>query len=78
MAVDTTTIRVSRSTHDLLRRRAKERGISLSAMLTEYAETLAREAIYRSEREATRTDARNPEVAAEERDWEVALADGVG
>jgi hypothetical protein len=46
-------------------------------MLTEYAETLAREAAYRSEREATRADARNPDVAAEERDWGAVVGDGI-
>ncbi len=46
-------------------------------MLTEYAETLTHEAIYRSEREATRADARNPDVAAEEHDWETVVGDGI-
>lgn len=77
MAVDTATIRVPRATRDQLARRAEERGIPLSAMLIEYAETLAREAIYRSEREATRADAANSEVRQEERDWESTLADGI-
>lgn len=44
---------------------------------SEYTETLTREEIYRSEREATRADACNPDVAAEERDWELALGDGI-
>jgi hypothetical protein len=35
------------------------------------------EAMFRSEREATRIDARNPAVKAEERDWEATLGDGV-
>lgn len=51
--------------------------MSLSSLLKEYAQTLAREAIYRSEREATLADARNPVVAAEERDWEDVVADGI-
>jgi hypothetical protein len=46
-------------------------------MLTAYAESLTREAIYRSEREATRADARNPDVAAEEHDWEALAGDGI-
>jgi hypothetical protein len=45
--------------------------------VTEYAEALAREVIYRSEREATRDDARNRDAAAEDLDWEAAVADGI-
>lgn len=77
MATETATIRVPRATRDQLSRQARVRGMSLSSMLTEYAETLAREAIFRSEREAVRADAGNPDVAAEEREWETALADGI-
>ncbi|MGH7341005.1 MAG: type II toxin-antitoxin system antitoxin MazE7 [Candidatus Rokuibacteriota bacterium] len=77
MATETATIRVPRATRDQLTRRAQERGVSLSAMLTEYAEALAREAIYRSEREATRADAQNAAVTAEEREWETVIADGI-
>lgn len=77
MAIETATIRVPRATRDRLARRARERGVSVASMLTEYAETLAREAAYRSEREATRADARNPDVAAEERDWEAVVGDGI-
>jgi hypothetical protein len=43
----------------------------------EYAKALTREQVYRSEREATRHDSRNPEVEAEERDWEAAVGDGI-
>jgi hypothetical protein len=77
MATETATIRVPCWTRDQLRRRAKERGVSLSALVTEYAEALAREVIYRSEREATRDDARNRDAAAEDLDWEAAVADGI-
>lgn len=77
MATETATIRVPRPTRDRLARRAREQGLSLASMLTEYAETLTREAIYRSEREATRADARNPDAAAEERDWEAVVGDGI-
>lgn len=77
MATETATIRVPRTTRDRLTRRARERGVSVSSLLTEYAEALTRETIYRSEREATRADARNPEVAAEEREWEDVVADGI-
>lgn len=77
MAADTATIRVPRTTQEELARHARERGVSLSSMLTEYAEGLARAAIFRSERQATLADAGSSDVSAEERDWEAALADGI-
>lgn len=77
MPTETATIRVPLTTRDRLARRARERGVSLASMLTEYAETLTREAIYRSEREATRADARNPDVSSEEREWETVVGDGI-
>ena len=78
MAADTATIRVTRQTRDLLADQARERGISLSAMLTELARDAAREAALRSEREAARADASNREALGEERAWEAVLGDGVG
>ncbi len=44
--------------------RARERGVSLSSLLTEFA------------RRASRADAANPDVGAEEREWEEVLGDG--
>lgn len=78
MAVDTATIRVTRETRDLLAAQAHERGVSLSAMLTEMARDVAREAVFRSEREASRVDASNRDVLREEREWESVRSDGVG
>jgi uncharacterized protein (DUF1778 family) len=78
MAVETATIRVTRETRDLLARQAHERGMSLSAMLTELARDVARDAVFRSEREAVRADASNREALHEERAWESALRDGLG
>jgi hypothetical protein len=78
MAVDTATIRVTRETRDLLAEQARERGMSLSAMLEELARDVAREAVFRSEREASRADASNRDALREEREWEAALGDGVG
>lgn len=77
MATGTATIRVSRQTRDLLAQQARERGISLSGMLTELAHEAGREAALRSEREATRADAGSATVRAEERDWETTLGDGL-
>jgi antitoxin MazE7 len=78
MPVDTATIRVTRETRDLLAEQARERGMSLSSMLTELACEVAREAVFRSEREAARADAGSREALGEERAWESALGDGVG
>lgn len=77
MATDTATIRVTRETRDLLAKQARERGVSLSAMLSELAHHVARDAIFRSERDATRADAQTSAVSAEEREWETALGDGI-
>ena len=78
MAVETATIRVTRETRDLLAEQARERGVSLSSMLTELARDVAREAVFCSEREAARIDAASRDVLREEREWEAALGDGVG
>lgn len=74
----TATIRVSRETRDRLAERARERGVSLSSLLTEFARRVERADALRSEREATRTDAGDRSVGAEEREWEAALGDGLG
>jgi hypothetical protein len=74
----TVTIRVSRETRDLLAAYAQERGLSLSALLSEFARRAERVDAFRSEREATRADASNGETAAEEREWEAVLGDGFG
>jgi uncharacterized protein (DUF1778 family) len=78
MAAATATIRVTRETRDLLAQQARERGVSLSAMLTELARDVARKAVFRSEREAVRAEASDRSVRREERDWEATLGDGVG
>jgi len=77
MAAETATIRVTRETRDLLAHQASERGVSLSAMLADLAHDVAREAIFRAERDATRADAGAAAVNAEDREWEATLGDGV-
>lgn len=77
MPSDTATIRVPRQTRDRLAARARDRGVSLSALLTELAERAERDDAYRSEREATRTDMESPEALAEYRLWEGTLEDGI-
>ena len=77
MAVETATIRVTRVTRDLLAHQASERGVSLSAMLADFAHEVARKEIFRTERDATRADAGVAAVKAEDREWEATLGDGV-
>lgn len=77
MASQTATIRVTRVTRDLLAEQARERGVSLAALLAEIADERRREAIWRSEREANRVDRQSPDAQAEARDWEATLEDGL-
>lgn len=77
MAVDTATIRVARDTRDLLAEQARQRGISLAALLAEIAGERARDTIFQSERHAIRADAQNPAVLEEMNLWERTLADGI-
>lgn len=77
MATKTTTIRVSRATRDLLAEQAHERGMSVAALLGEIAQAQRREAMWRSEREASRIDEQNPNTQAELREWEGTLVDGL-
>lgn len=77
MPSDTATIRVPRQTRDSLAARARDRGISLSALLTELAEQAERADAYRSEREATLAEIDDPVAMAEYRLWEGTLEDGI-
>jgi hypothetical protein len=77
MATATATIRVSRQTRDQLAEEAVRRGVSTAAYLSEVARQAWREAAFASEREATRRDALNPDVADEDRLWEATLEDGL-
>lgn len=77
MATETATIRVTRETRDLLAQQASERGVPLSTMVADLARDVAREAIFRSERNAARADSGAAAVRAEEGEWEAALGDGI-
>jgi len=77
MPSDTATIRVPRQTRDRLAARAHDRGVSLSALLTELAERAERADAYRSEREATLAEVDDPVAMAEYRLWEGTLEDGI-
>ncbi|HWE68750.1 MAG TPA: hypothetical protein VG205_00235 [Acidimicrobiales bacterium] len=68
---------MTRATRDLLAEQARERGLSLAALLGEIAEERRREAIWRSEREASRIDAENPDAQTEIGEWEATLEDGL-
>ncbi len=77
MATETSTIRVTRATRDLLAEQARQRGVSVAALLGEIAEERRRDAIWRSEYEANRLDEQHPDAQAELREWEATLEDGV-
>ncbi len=77
MATETSTIRVTRATRDLLAEQARQRGVSVSALLSEIAEGRRRDAIWRSEYQANRIDEQNPDTRAELREWEGTLEDGL-
>lgn len=77
MATETSTIRVSRETRDLLAAQARERGVSLAALVGEIAEERRRAGIWRSEQEATRADAQDRDSRAELREWEGTIEDGL-
>jgi uncharacterized protein (DUF1778 family) len=77
MATDTATIRVARTTRDLLAKHARARGTSLASLLADVACEQERQSIWSAERDASRLDAESPDVGVEDRAWEAALADGV-
>jgi post-segregation antitoxin (ccd killing protein) len=77
MSTPTTTIRVSIQTRDRLAAQARERGISISALLTELASGAEHQAIFQAERDATRADAAARAVCEEDRDWDDTVGDGL-
>lgn len=77
MSTQTTTIRVARQTRDRLAAQARERGISIAALLRELATRAEHEAIFRAERDATRADAAAGAGREEDRDWDSTMADGL-
>ena len=77
MSTRTTTIRVPVETRDRLAAQARERGVSLAALLTEFATRTDHEAILRAERDATRSDAVVHAACDEDRDWDDTIGDGL-
>ncbi len=73
---DAVAIRVSREARDILSAYAGEQGLSLSALLEEFARRVERIDALRSEREATRVDVERDSGGEEDREWETVLADG--
>lgn len=77
MSASTTTIRVPVQTRDRLAAQARERGISLAALVTELASRAEREEFFRAERDATRADATSLAVRNEDREWDDTVDDGL-
>ncbi len=77
MSTPTTTIRVPVQTRDRLAAQARERGVSIAALLTELAARAEHEAIFRAERDATRAEAALQPVRDENRDWDTTVGDGL-
>ncbi len=77
MSTESTTVRVSLRTRDRLVAQARDRGVSISALLEELAAGADREAIFRAEREATRAEAGNRTLREAEGDWADTAADGI-
>lgn len=71
--MDTATIRVSTTTRNLLAEQAKERGVSISTLVANFAQTSKREALFAAERDASLRDMRNEAARAEDSDWEETL-----
>jgi post-segregation antitoxin (ccd killing protein) len=78
VSTSTTTIRVPVQTRDRLAAQARERGVSIAALLTELATRAEHEAIFRAERDATRAEAALQAVHDENRDWDTTVGDGIG
>jgi len=77
MATDTTTIRVPTTTRDKLAAQARQRGVSMAALLEELSDQAERQTAFEAERTATRADAQTPSVNDEELDWGSTSGDGV-
>jgi hypothetical protein len=77
VSTQTTTIRVPVQTRDRLAVQARERGVSVAALLTELASRAERETIFRAERDATRAEAAVDAIRDEDRDWDDTPGDGL-
>ncbi len=77
MATNTTTIRVPTATRDRLAAQARQRGVSMAALLEELSDQAERQAAFEAERTATCADAHTPALNDEELDWGTTSGDGI-
>jgi len=77
MSTSTTTVRVTVQTRDRLAAQARERGMSISALLAELAGRAEREAMFSAEREATLAESADRAIRDEDRDWALVNDDGI-
>ncbi|MDR2348373.1 MAG: hypothetical protein LBD90_07150 [Bifidobacteriaceae bacterium] len=75
--MDSTTIRISTRARDQLGELSSAQGISAAKALARLIDQAWWHAAWAAERAAQAADSANPEVAAEDSDWEETLADGV-
>jgi hypothetical protein len=73
----TATIRVPVETRDSLARIAEQQGVSISRLLTQFADRSHLHALYAAERSATAEDLADAHTSAEYELWDEAGADGV-
>ena len=77
MSTPTTTIRVTVGTRDRLAAQARQRGVSLSALLTDLASQADRHAIFQAERDAEQAESGGAAAREEARDWDGTAGDGI-
>lgn len=64
-------------TRDRLAAQARQRGVSMAALLAELAADAEREAAFRAERDATRSEAGPSGPRDEFDDWDATIGDGL-
>lgn len=77
VATATTTIRVPIPTRDRLAAQARQRGISIGALLEELSQQAERQSAFEAERMATLADAKMAEIQDEDLDWDATAGDGI-
>ena len=77
MATQTTTIRVPIPTRDRLAAQARQRGISIAALLEELSDQAERQAAFEAERRAPLADAEMSAGHDEDLDWDATAGDGI-
>lgn len=77
MAPDTSAIQVPTPTHDELAAQARQRGISIAALLEDLAEQAERQAAFAAERTATMADTDRSGIQDEDLNWDTTTGDGI-